>query len=113
MLMVRILRQLAVESQTARRINILDAGIHHAHKSAMHPLSQFLQSSGTKQDDFALSVGCSQATVSRLIRGRGLPSLALAVAIERETSGKVPASCWFAGGEDAAGGAHEKVGSIS
>lgn len=68
----------------------------------MHPLAIYLQSSGTRQDDFALRVGCSQASISRLVKGRGKPSLALAVAIERETGCQVPPSCWIEASDFAA-----------
>lgn len=56
-------------------------------------LSEYLAKNNIRQEDFASKIGVTQATVSRLSNG-GVPSLKLAVAIERATRGRVKASSW-------------------
>lgn len=60
----------------------------------MSTLSDYLKSNQILQQDFARRIGATQATVSRLAKHAMMPSLTLAVAIERETNGAVPASSW-------------------
>lgn len=60
----------------------------------MNMLKSYLQSRGIKQGEFAEAVGVQQATVSRLASGKLVPSLELAVAIERATNRAVLASSW-------------------
>lgn len=61
----------------------------------MSTLADYLTRTGTTQENFALRVGARQATISRLANRTIRPSLELAVAIERETKGEVPASSWI------------------
>ena len=61
----------------------------------MSKLAAFLSSNKIKQADFAQIVGASQPTISRLMAGTVMPSLALAVAIERETGGVIKPSDWL------------------
>lgn len=60
----------------------------------MSTLSDYLKANQILQQDFAKRIGATQGTVSRLAKQSMVPSLALAVAIERETNGAVPASSW-------------------
>lgn len=60
----------------------------------MSTLSDYLKTNQILQQDFARRIGATQATVSRLAKHLIMPSLTLAVAIERETNGEVPASSW-------------------
>ncbi|NDV53872.1 helix-turn-helix transcriptional regulator [Salipiger sp. PrR003] len=60
----------------------------------MNALSAYLSRKSIKQAEFALKVGLSQATISRLASGTLSPSLAVAVRIDRETQGAVPPSSW-------------------
>lgn len=60
----------------------------------MSTLSDYLKNNRILQQDFARRIGATQATVSRLAKHAMKPSLTLAVAIERETDGEVPASSW-------------------
>jgi DNA-binding XRE family transcriptional regulator len=60
----------------------------------MKKLASYLTTQNIRQADFANSVHASQPTISKLMSGSTLPSLALAVAIERATGGAVKASDW-------------------
>lgn len=60
----------------------------------MEQLLQFLTDNSLTQAAFAQRVGCKQAQISAICGGRSNPSLPLAVRIERETNGFVPASSW-------------------
>lgn len=60
----------------------------------MELLADHLRAMSLTQAQFALLVEVDQATVSKLCRGALMPSLPLAVRIERATGGKVPASSW-------------------
>lgn len=60
----------------------------------MSDLAAFLTRTNQRQSDFAKRIGVDQATVSRLARRTHKPSLELAIRIERETDGQVPAVCW-------------------
>lgn len=61
----------------------------------MSKLKKFRSFAKVRQEDFARQVGVSQGTISKIERGSAKPGLELAVAIERVTSGAVPASSWF------------------
>lgn len=62
----------------------------------MTHFKKYLRESNSLQSDFANKIGVKQSTVSRLSSGTTKPSLELAVIIERETGGAVPASSWIA-----------------
>lgn len=62
----------------------------------MTQLYTYLAERRLRQVDFAERLGVGQATVSRLVSGVMRPSLELAVLIERETGGVVPAVSWVA-----------------
>lgn len=82
----------------ASGIFMLDVNTHNVHISHMSNLANFLSSSGITQEDFAASIGVTQATVSRLAskKHKMKPGLELAVAIERATDGAVPVTSWVA-----------------
>lgn len=44
--------------------------------------------------DLSAKIGRDRSIVSRIPRGKMLPSLEIAAAIERATAGKVPMKCW-------------------
>lgn len=58
-------------------------------------LTQYLEAENMTQADFAVRIGASQGTVSKLCAGRR-PRWDLAIKIERQTDGKVPVSTWAA-----------------
>lgn len=60
----------------------------------MMTLAEYLKSSRTKQEDFAATIGVTQATVSRLVRGVALPNIAMAAAIKAATGGQVDFEVW-------------------
>ncbi|WP_072297738.1 helix-turn-helix transcriptional regulator [Paracoccus sp. SM22M-07] len=60
----------------------------------MMTLAEYLKSSRTKQEDFAATIGVTQATVSRLVRGVALPNIPMAAAIKAATDGKVDFEAW-------------------
>jgi plasmid maintenance system antidote protein VapI len=66
----------------------------------MTPLAEHLQAFGITQAQFAVAVGVDQATISKLCRGKLVPSLALAFRIEWETGGLCPASAWVTAASD-------------
>lgn len=47
-----------------------------------------------EQQDFAAQIGTSPSTLSRVIKGFQVPTLALAVKIETETAGEVAVRDW-------------------
>lgn len=57
-------------------------------------LKKYLKQTSLTQRDFAEVIGVSNGHLSQLISGQKSPSLELAVKIERETSGFVPANSW-------------------
>lgn len=77
-------------------ITNLDRPMHVVHHSFMSKLSSYLALNGIKQRAFASAIGVDPSIVSRLARNEMTPSLQLAVAIENETGGVVPATCWIA-----------------
>lgn len=62
----------------------------------MEKLDTYLASKNIRQADFALEVGTTQATISKLIKGAAAPSLSLALRIEEATDGEVPCASWKA-----------------
>ncbi|MFD2175644.1 helix-turn-helix transcriptional regulator [Rhodobacter lacus] len=60
----------------------------------MGKLSEHLRQAGVLQSAFAEIIGVSRGHMSALVTGARLPSLELAVRIERETAGAVPAASW-------------------
>lgn len=62
----------------------------------MQKLKKFLTAEKLNQDEFAVIVNTTPATMSRVIRGKQPPSLELAVAIEDATKGKVRCKDWIA-----------------
>lgn len=57
-------------------------------------LRSHIDDSGSPAREWAQAFGISEPHLSRILSGQKLPSLRLAVAIERKTSGAVPASSW-------------------
>lgn len=55
-------------------------------------LAAFLKRSGVSHAAFAARIGRTRSMVSHLVAGRTGPSLALALAIERQTG--IPAASW-------------------
>lgn len=60
----------------------------------MNALSQYLSREKVNQVAFATRIEATQATVSRLARGKQQPTLALAERIERVTEGQVGLKDW-------------------
>ena len=60
----------------------------------MSNLLKYLDDNAMSQRAFAKLIGVDASIVSRLARSEIRPSLDLAFAIERETSGAVPAVSW-------------------
>lgn len=58
-------------------------------------LALYLAQHRIRQIDFAARLNVAQGTVSRLVNGSTNLSLELAVKIERETGGAVPATSWI------------------
>ena len=61
----------------------------------MSALKPYLADQNLSQKAFALRLSVDPSIVSRLANGQMLPSLELAVQIERETGGAVPATSWI------------------
>lgn len=74
---------------------MLDRHMPDGHFVAMTDLAKYLDRAKIRQADFAAEIGVTQATVSRLAKGVSIPSLELAVRIERLTGGAVTAVSWF------------------
>lgn len=64
-------------------------------------LREYLSKSGETMAAFGTRVGCSHATVSRLVSGKMTPSAKLVLRIERATEGAVRFADFFAEGEAA------------
>lgn len=58
-------------------------------------LAEHISRSGMRQKEWAERFGISQPYLSDLLRGNRTPSLEVAVRIERETQGAVPAVSWI------------------
>jgi transcriptional regulator with XRE-family HTH domain len=63
----------------------------------MEQLTSYLQRHGLSQREFAVMIGRSEATVSRLAKGSQRPSLDLLLSIAKVTRGEVPADAWERG----------------
>lgn len=63
--------------------------------SGMEKLQHYLDATGTRQSAMAALLGISRGYMSQMVTGLKLPSLDLAVRIERATGGAVPASSWI------------------
>jgi transcriptional regulator with XRE-family HTH domain len=61
----------------------------------MNRLAAYLAQSPDSQKAFAIRIGSTQATVSRLCADKMRPSLSLASRIEQETGGAVSATGWI------------------
>lgn len=61
----------------------------------MSPLASHLSDQKISQKAFAVRLGVDASIVSRLVNNGMRPSLELAVQIERETGGAVPATSWI------------------
>lgn len=59
-------------------------------------LKDWLSRNGVSQLEFSGHIGVGQASVSKFISGRALPSLATAVLIEAATGGEVKPASWVA-----------------
>lgn len=62
--------------------------------SDMENLASYLSARGISRREFARSLGVDPSTTSRLARGEMVPSLELAVKIEKLTRGRVKAAYW-------------------
>lgn len=60
----------------------------------MSKLKKYRSEVNARQSDLAKLLGVSQGTISKIECGETMPSLELAVAIERITCGAVEASSW-------------------
>jgi transcriptional regulator with XRE-family HTH domain len=67
----------------------------------MTTLAAYLSDQNTSQKAFAVRLGVDPSIVSRLVKDLMRPSLELAVKIERETGGAVPATSWIPEAETA------------
>lgn len=57
-------------------------------------IKAYLAARSIKPADFARRIGCDRSNFHRIVKGDAKPSLALAVAIERETAGVIPVARW-------------------
>lgn len=68
--------------------------------------AEFIKASGKTRASWATRIGVTASYLSDLLNGKKTPSLEVAVRIERETDGAVPAASWIplaeAPAEDAA-----------
>jgi transcriptional regulator with XRE-family HTH domain len=78
-------------------VNIVLRGVFALCKQTdMEKLRTYLVESGRTAAELALAVGCGRSHISQMLSGQRLPSLVLAVAIERLTDGAVKPSDWVA-----------------
>ena len=56
--------------------------------------SDFIRSSGETRSAWAQRLGISKGYLSDLLNGKRVPSLEIAVAIQRATDGKIAADSW-------------------
>ena len=106
------MRATHIKSKCTSRIKALDGLMLVVHHGCMSHLSEYLKQNGISQRSFAATVGVDQSVISRLCADKGdaKPSLALAVRIELETKGKVPATVWvFPQDESAMRAVHKAV----
>ncbi len=57
-------------------------------------LASYLSSTGRSYSDFARAVAADRSQIYRCATGERRPGLELAIAIEKETRGAVPAASW-------------------
>ena len=62
--------------------------------AGMEKLKKYLTDNGLRQEKFGKKVGATQSTISKIISGKKMPSLEMALTIARETNGAVPAESW-------------------
>lgn len=60
----------------------------------MEKLRTHLREAGIRQTEFAKQLGISDTYLSQILSGLRCPSISVAVAIERETSGNVAVAEW-------------------
>jgi DNA-binding XRE family transcriptional regulator len=70
-----------------------DAG-HIPHSLAMSTLHDWMRRNGVRDAAVAKIVGRDRTIVNKIRRGELLPTLTIAIAIERMTGGEVPANSW-------------------
>jgi transcriptional regulator with XRE-family HTH domain len=75
---------------------------HMVHIHGMTNLAQWMRQSGVKDRAVADYIGRDRSIVSRIRRGELMPTLTIAVALERLTGGDVPASSWIKDEHDTA-----------
>lgn len=63
----------------------------------MGKLFQYLREANLTQAQFAERIGCSQATISRFVKGQSEPSLRMARRIQNATGGVVRPGDWSGG----------------
>jgi len=61
----------------------------------MSKLADWMRRNGVRDNDIAKVVGRDRSIVSRIRRGELVPTLSVAVAIERLTGGEVPTHSWI------------------
>lgn len=61
----------------------------------MSTLADWMRRNGVRDNEIAQVVGRDRSIVSRIRRGELVPTLSVAVAIERLTGGEVPANSWI------------------
>lgn len=89
-----MMRGMHRKRKCASCIEWLDLIMHLMHYPVMSNLSAYLTISRLTQRAFAARIGVDPSIVSRLCANHMTPSLHLAIQIERETNGAVPASSW-------------------
>lgn len=57
-----------------------------------HPITRYLETTGTRVGDFARAVKTSRQTIYRLIHGKQTPSIDLASRLSQATAGAVTAN---------------------
>jgi plasmid maintenance system antidote protein VapI len=65
-------------------------------------LKEYIKSSGKSQRVWARELAVAESHLSALMNGKKVPSLDLAVRIQRQTSGAVSAESWVKRGNDGA-----------
>jgi len=67
-------------------------------------LKRHIEDNGISREDLARRLGISRPYLSLLELGKRVPSLDLAIRIDRETGGAVPVGSWIAGRDGRARG---------
>ena len=75
---------------------MLDVHMNVLHIWIMTSLYSYLDRHNVTQSEFAEKIGLSQSAVSKLASGAALPSMKIALAIDRATLGEVPLDSWSA-----------------